>query len=100
MLYYTQLIYIKPGREETFHRFEDHVLPLLEKYNGKLVLRWRRIEGCVIETSFGNPYEIHVVSFETADDFTNYKNDKTRMEYLPLKDESVEKIVLIEGKQL
>ncbi len=100
MLFYTQLIYIKPGREETFLRFEDHVLPLLEKYNGKLLLRWRQTDGCVVETGIGDPYEIHLVSFETIEDFRNYANDKTRLEYLPLKDESVAKIVLIEGKQL
>ena len=30
-VYCTQLIFIREGKEETFHSFEDRVLPLLTK---------------------------------------------------------------------
>ena len=26
MCYYTQLVFVRPGREEAFHEFENHVL--------------------------------------------------------------------------
>lgn len=100
MLFYTQLIFIKQGKEAPFLQFEDHVLPLLEQYNGKLLLRWRRTQDCVIEDGVDNPYELHLVSFETREDFVRYAQDETRKQYLALKDASVEKVMLIEGKLL
>jgi hypothetical protein len=98
--YYTQLIYLKPGREDFFHLFEEQVLPVLKKYNDSLLLRWRRTPDCVIETSVGTPYEVHLVSFASRDDFKNYAKDETRQSVLHLKDESVERVVLIEGDEI
>ncbi|MCC6460804.1 MAG: DUF1330 domain-containing protein [Saprospiraceae bacterium] len=100
MLYYTQLIYLKPGGEADFLAFEDLVLPLLEKYRGQLLLRWRSTPEAVIESNCGDPYEVHLVSFETVSDFQQYARDAVRQQHLPLKDRSVEKILLIEGRQL
>ncbi|MCW5921316.1 MAG: DUF1330 domain-containing protein [Saprospiraceae bacterium] len=100
MVFYTQLIYIKPGHEATFHQFEDIALPLLERYNGKLLLRCRPDKASFIETSYGRPYEIHLVSFESLEDFKNFANNPDRQSYLHLKEASVERVVLIEGKML
>src|SRR4051812_7844025 len=100
MLYYTQLIYIKEGKEEAFQSFEDHVLPMLEKYNGRLLIRLRPEKESVIETKIDYPYEVHVVSFASKEDFVSYANDKDRLEFLPLKNESVLKVLLIEGVQI
>lgn len=98
MLYYTQLIFLKEGREEAFNAFEDKVLPLLAKYNGKLLCRIRTSEGNVIETSVGNPYEVHLVSFETQEDFEAYAKDPVRQKYLPLRNESIADVMLIKGE--
>jgi hypothetical protein len=76
MLYYTQLIFIKKGMEETFHTFEDHVLPLLERHNGKLLYRVRPAEKAVIETRLDFPYELHLVCFQARNDFESYRDDK------------------------
>ena len=97
MRYYTQLVFVRPGREEDFHEFEDHVLPLLTKYSGQLLLRWRYTPGTVIATAVGNPYEIHLVAFPTADHFRRYASDDTRTTYLHLKNSAVERVMLIEG---
>ncbi len=100
MLYYTQLIYIKEGREDTFQTFEDHVLPLLAKYNGKLLYRVRPTGESVVATEVGEPYEVHLVSFPGKADFTAYASDKERQSYLHMKDSSVAKVLLIEGTEL
>ncbi len=97
MLYYIQVIYVKEGQEEQFNTFESHVLPLLKKYNGTLVYRVRPAKEQVIETTMGNPYELHVVTFPTRDDFKAYCSDKERLQYLHLKETSIEKVLLIEG---
>ena len=96
-IYYTQLIYLKEGKEEVFHRFEDHVLPLLGKHHGELVLRWRKAAQGVIGSSADTPYEVHLVSFRSKEDFISYANDDERRAYLSLREESIEKVLLIEG---
>jgi antibiotic biosynthesis monooxygenase (ABM) superfamily enzyme len=98
MIYFTQLIYVKPGCEAIFHQFEDIALPLLEKYNGKLLLRCRPDAASFVETNYGKPYEIHLVSFASPEDFENFKHNPDRQSYLHLKEASVERVVLIEGR--
>lgn len=100
MIYYTQFIFIKKGKEEPFNFFENKVLPLLEKYNGKLLYRIRPAASDVIETNLGYPYEMHLVSFETRDDFKAYAQDEVRQRYLPLRNESIADVMLIEGDQI
>lgn len=100
MLYCTQLIYIKPGQEETFHQFEKIAIPLISKYNGKLLLRIRPGENSFIESTIENPYEVHLVEFGSEQDFQNFMHDKERKNFLHLKDQSIKSSVLIKGSKL
>jgi hypothetical protein len=107
MIYITQLIYIKPGKEDIFDQFEDVAIPLIGKYNGKLLFRLRPGPENFIgpfAASAGSedypvehPYEIHLASFASEADFELFKADKERESFLHLKDESVRKIILIKG---
>ncbi|MEO6286973.1 MAG: DUF1330 domain-containing protein [Dyadobacter sp.] len=98
MIYFTQLIFIKEGKENTFHSFEDHVLPLLQRHNGELLYRVRPPRSSVVTTTLDYPYELHLVSFTDRESFEGYRDDPDRLKYMHLKDESVERIMLIEGK--
>src|ERR1700739_3795777 len=100
MLYYTQLIFVKQGQEDQFNLFESYVLPLLERHNGTLLYRVRPTDDCVIEASMDKPYELHLVSFPTREDFESYAKDNDRLKYMHLKEASIEKAQLIEGKML
>ena len=100
MLYYTQLIFIKEGQGEQFNLFESHVLPLLEKHNGTLLYRVRPTDDSVIASSMGKPYELHLVSFPSVEDFVAYGRDPDRLKHMHLKETSIEKALLIEGKLL
>ncbi|MEO7213813.1 hypothetical protein [Mucilaginibacter sp.] len=100
MIYYTQLIFIKPGCEEEFHAFEDKVLPLLREHNGVLAYRIRPEAKAFVESTDALPYEIHLVTFGSKADFEGYKTDPKRLAFMEMKDRSVEKIVLIEGVAL
>ena len=97
MIYYTQLIFIKPGREQEFHAFEDKVLPLLKNHNAELVYRIRPAANAFVEANAELPYEIHMVTFGSKDDFNAYSADPKRLEFMDMKQNSVEKIILIEG---
>ena len=98
MLYLTQLIYVKEGKEETFHRFEEKAIPILKQYNGKLLTRFRPNDDSWIAGEYPRPYEVHIVSFETREDFEAFAQDETRKSLLPLKDASIDRSLLLEGR--
>jgi uncharacterized protein (DUF1330 family) len=100
MIYLTQLIYIKNGQEEVFHQFEDIAIPTISKYNGRLLVRVRPDEHDIVESQIGKPYEIHLVEFNSEQDFLNFQQDEGRRKFLHLKDQSVESILLVKGTKL
>jgi hypothetical protein len=100
MIYITQLIYLKEGQEAVFNKFESFAIPIIPKYNGKLELRIRPIKDTIIESSIEQPYEVHLVSFKTEEDFERFKMDEERKQYLHLKQQSVRVAILIKGNEL
>jgi len=100
MIYITQLIFIKPGKEKIFHEFEDLALPLMEKYNGKLLCRLRPDESAFITYENEKPYEIHFISFKSEEDLNDFMKDDSRLKFMHLKDESVKSMILVKGEKL
>ena len=100
MIFITQLIYIKEGQESAFHQFEDIAIPIISKYNGRLLIRVRPDSNSIIENTIDKPYEIHLVEFDTEQDFENFKEDEERKKFLHLKDQSINSALLIKGTKL
>ena len=100
MIFITQLIYIIKGQEQIFDEFESIAIPTILKYNGRLLLRVRPTESTFIENYINKPYEIHLVEFETQQDFDNFKQDEERKKFLHLKDQSIMASILIQGTKL
>ncbi|MDL5512138.1 hypothetical protein QSE00_09960 [Arenibacter sp. M-2] len=100
MIYITQLIYLNEGQEDVFHQFEDLAIPTILKYNGRLTLRIRPTEDSVIEKNTETPYEIHLVEFNSQEDFDNFKEDEERKKFLHLKEKSIKSSILIQGTKL
>jgi hypothetical protein len=102
MIYLTQLVYVKEGQEEVFHQFEEVALPLIQKYNGQLLLRLRPTDASYVEhhNHIDKPYEIHLVTFATDQDFSAFSQDESRKQFLHLKEQSVQAILLIQGVKL
>ncbi|MFK8038720.1 MAG: hypothetical protein AB8B74_10555 [Crocinitomicaceae bacterium] len=100
MIYITQLIYIKPGQEKEFDQFEAIAIPIIRKYNGKLALRIRPEKNSFIESHIEQPYEIHLVEFDTQKDFDSFKEDEERKKFMHLKDRSIQSSILIQGVKL
>lgn len=100
MIHLTQLIYIIPGQERIFHEFEDVAIPIISKYNGRLLLRVRPEDNGFIEHSIDKPYEIHLVEFDTEQDFNNFMKDEERNKVLHLKVQSIKASVLYKGTKL
>ena len=100
MIYITQLIYIIDGKEEIFNEFEAIAIPAILKYNGRLTLRIRPNQNSVIENNIDVPYEIHLVEFNTKEDFDNFKKDEERKKFLHLKEASIKTSILIQGEKI
>ena len=100
MIFITQLIYIKKGQESAFHQFEEMAIPLILHYKGRLLLRVRPSVGEIIEGNMEPPYEIHLIEFESEQDFQMFMGDEERKKFLYLKEQAISSVVLIKGAQL
>jgi len=100
MIYITQLIYIKPGQEGVFDEFESIAIPIISKYNGRLLLRIRPPVEALIERTIDSPYEVHLIEFDSEMDFQNFMKDEERKSFLHLKDKSIEMSVLFKGEKI
>lgn len=100
MIYITQLIYIQEGQEKVFQEFENVAIPIISKYNGRLLLRIRPQEDSFIENDIDKPYEIHLVEFDSEQDFENFKHDEERKKFLHLKEQSIRSSILIQGTKI
>ena len=99
-IYVTQLIYILDGQESTFNEFEKVAIPLISKYHGKLLLRYRPDAGNIIEQCIEAPYEIHLVEFDSEEDLEDFFKDEERKKYVHLKEQSIKSVWLIKGTKL
>lgn len=100
MFYITQLIYVIKGQEDVFDQFEDLAIPIISKYNGRLLLRIRPTENSFIGNNAERPYEVHLVEFGSEKDFEDFTLDEERKQFLHLKERSIRSSVLIGGKRL
>ena len=75
-------------------------IPTILKYSGRLTLRIRPEENSIIERNIEKPYEIHLVEFDTQEDFDNFKKDEERKKFLHLKEQSIKSTILIQGIKL
>lgn len=100
MIFITQLIYIVDGQEAAFNQFEAIAIPAIARYNGRLLLRVRPGKDAYLESNMEKPFEIHLVEFETDNDFENFMQDEERKRFLHLKEQSIKWVLLIKGEKL
>ena len=97
MIYITLLVYVISGEEDKFNNYEEQVIPLLEKYNGILLYRIRPERHNYLTMQDDQPYEIHIITFNSQSDFDRFRSDPDRKNHAHLYKESVFRTVLIEG---
>lgn len=100
MIFITQLIYIRKGKEKVFDEFEQIAIRIIPIYNGNLLLRIRPDEGSIIECNMEKPYELHFISFSSEKDLENFMEDDERKQFLHLKEQSVKTTLLIKGMKI
>lgn len=100
MIYITQLIFIKNGKEAVFQEFEKFAIALMEKYGGRMVYRWRPTPDSVVSAEESLPYEVHFCSFESEKDLEDFMKDDERLKYIHLKNESIQSAFIVKGLKL
>lgn len=100
MLYITQLIYIQEGQEHLFHEFESFAIPILKKYGASLLSRIRPSDDAFIEGTLAKPYEIHFIFFPDETHLQAFLADEERKQYVHLKEQSIQSVILVKGEQM
>lgn len=100
MVYVTVMIFVHEGEELAFQQYEEKVLPFLGDYNGNLIYRIRPDIASVLHSEEEVPYEIHFISFKSNKDFNNFMQDKRRVEFVHLKNQSIKMSYLIKGQKM
>lgn len=100
MIYFTQLIFLKEGKEAIFNEFEALAIPIISEYNGELIYRIKPEKKNFIDSTQEEPYEIHFISFDSEEDFIAFVQDKRRLNFMHLKEESIRSTLLVKGKAL
>lgn len=75
-------------------------IPIISKYNGRMLLRVRPADSAFIEVDMEKPYEIHLVEFDSENDFRNFMKDEERKKFLHLKEQAIKASVLYQGVKL
>jgi uncharacterized protein (DUF1330 family) len=100
MIYITQFIFIRENQEKNFNDFEKTAIPFIARYHGNLLLRIRPDKQSMIDGILKQPYEIHLINFQSDEDFENFMLDEERKKILHLKEKSIRKIILIKGNEI
>lgn len=98
MIHLTQVIFVHAGKEAVFQEFEDIALPLMAEYGGKLLYRLRPTKESTIFAHDEQPYEVHILSFESEEALLRFSKDERRASFLHLKEESVRASLLMQGE--
>ncbi len=100
MIYLTQLIFIKEGKEKSFDEFEALAIPLMEKHGGFIAYRIRPTKQAFIAGESKTPYEIHFLYFRTEKGLNSFLKDEERKTFLHLKQDSVESVFIVKGEKM
>ena len=100
LIYLTQVLFVREGKEELFHQFEDVAIPLMEEYGGRVLYRLRPDAAAYVSAEEELPYEIHFLSFPSDEQLEAFMSDPRRVESAHLKDESVRSALLVQGAAL
>lgn len=98
MIYITQFIFVKKGKELVFEEFESNVLPLLGDHTGELLYRIRPQVEDVLVSVDSVPYEIHFLSFLSEKHLNEYLKDNRRLKFMALKEESITSSFAVKGQ--
>lgn len=89
-------LFIHPGREIEFRRFETEAARIMKKYGGHIE---RVIRPAVAGQPSSSPHEVHVVSFPSLESFEAYRGDTDLAKLAPLRQAAIARTEVIVGEE-
>ena len=89
-------LYINPGREAEFEKFESAASAIMLRHGGRLE---RRI-GCADEAGDDNPHEIHIISFPDLEALDRYRHDEELRGMAALRASAIKAMTVWMGKDI
>ena len=100
MVFITNIIYLNPGQEQVFEEFEKVAIPIIGKYNGRMLARIRPDKDAFIEQIIESPYEVHLCEFESEKDFQAFLKDEGRTQFLHMREQAIKSNILVKGERI
>ena len=100
MVFITNIIYLNEGQEEIFDEFEKIAIPIIGKYNGRMLARIRPGKDAFIEQSIESPYEVHLCEFESEEHFCAFMKDEGRKKFLHMREQAIRSTILVKGERI
>ena len=97
MLYLTVMLYLYEGKEAAFANYEEQVLPLLQRYGGKMLYRTQPALETELPHRQELPYEMHLLSFPSEIAFQDYLQDPDRIALTLLQRSIIRKAVVMQS---
>lgn len=89
-------LFIHPGREVEFRRFETEAAQIMQRYGGRIERVIRPISAAQGEEL---PHEIHLVSFPSMEQFESYRGDSDLAKLAPLRQSAIARTVITIGEE-
>ncbi len=89
-------LFIHPGREVEFRQFETEAARIMRIYGGRIELVIRPHTS--VPPGF-SPYEVHVVSFPSIEQFEAYRGDGELAALAPLRQSAIARTEIIIGEE-
>ena len=89
-------LFIHPGQEDAFRRFETHAARIMGRYGGQIERVIRPTGGSPGEAL---PHEIHLVSFPSPATFAAYRADAELAALAPLRHAAIAQTGIVIGEE-
>jgi len=89
-------LFIHPGQEVEFRQFETEAARVMKKYEGRIEQVIRPSASVPLGSS---PYEIHIVSFPSMEQFEAYRGDVELAKLAPLRQSTIARTEIVIGEE-
>jgi uncharacterized protein (DUF1330 family) len=95
------LLYLHPGREAEYERFESEACRIMGRHGGRIVRRIKleSAPGAALPGSAAQPDEVHVVEFVDAASFARYRADPEIRALAELRATAIRDTVVWQGSE-
>lgn len=88
------VLYVQPGQEAAFHRYESVAALVMQRYGGQIERVIRTGESAAGDAQ---PFEVHVITFPGQRELDDYRADPELARLLPLRQSCITRTEILIG---